>query len=396
MNQRRCSEMQEVRKAIKEEFPLFQHFSLIDEEHPAFFELLRAKIESLPLRGYFAKKVRDYLAEVNKSSPSTDLDSLFPGKLPFIIESVITIQYYHNQILDGKGGVSDLDSIRHNLILGNLLKDQLYHYINSVCSEHQAAIITTYVRKIFQYTDLGQYVEKKYNTYQKYLDGMLNNFPFEREMEKFINLEAIHFLIGQTKRRIERDAKFPFLELYYKRIYLVSSTLFRLTVEMISKLGGWAAKDKEKSLIQFAEYYGLMMQLVNDNCDWVPEEYGHKTVAKKTHDAFSDLKNRNVTYPLFLYLASDERDTSIREFLEGDADYIPEILQKEFFVKMIESGIMKMAIDLGKKVGKEGLKYLDVHNSHWEFFEDMVKISQFNRYYYHIMKTEKKVRIKSF
>ena len=385
--------MQEIRISIRNEFLRFQQISFVDQEYLGFFALLKAKTENLPLRGYFAKKVFDYILEECSVELTEEIKDLFPGKIPFIMEMIITIQYYHNQILDGKGGVYTMDRVKQNLILGNLLKEHFYDYVNEVCTESAAKIITKYVRKIFQYTDLGQYIEKNYNTYDVYVQNRNLILPFEHQVNKFVNEESINFLLQNAHKQVQLETRLPFLELYFKRVYLVSSSLFRLTVEMIGALcGDKMIPETINSTACFAEYYGLMMQLVNDNCDWVPEVHGHKTVAKKTDDAFSDLKNRNVTYPLFLYLESEYSDNSIKDFLEGYADYIPDVLQEAYFNKMIDSGVMKKSLKLANKVAQESLKSLNPQNQQYEIFEDMVKIAQYNRYYYHIRKAEKKVR----
>lgn len=387
--------MQEVRIQIRNEFLYFQQVSLIDSDSTEFFNLLKAKTDNLPLRGYFTRKVFDYLEDTHSvDTPDKDLFDLFTSKIPFILELVITIQYYHNQILDGKGGVYTLDRVKQNLILGNLLKDHLYDYIYKVCSVERGRIVSDYVRKIFQYTDIGQYIEKKHNHYQVYEKNDIVRLPFEKQMNHFINDEAIDFLLNRAKNQLDNLTRLSFLELYFKRIYLVSSSLFRMSVELISALLGLSPDQEEvKALTRFADYYGLMMQLVNDNCDWVPEKHGHKTVAKQSSDAFSDLKNRNVTYPLFLYLETEINDYSIRDFLNGYSEYPHNGRQTEFFNKMVDSGTMRKAIKFGKFVGKEAIKSLDTENSHWEIFEDMTKIAQFNKYYFHILKAEKKIKV---
>ena len=397
MIQRRCTEMQKTRTSIREEFLQFHQSSLLKEDRFDFFALLKSKTDNLPLRGYFAKKVYDYLIEDLPTYYQSDLADFFSGKVPFILEAVITIQYYHNQILDGKGGVYTPDRVKQNLILGNLLKDHLYDYIEKNCPKDTKEMLVKYVRQIFLYTDLGQYVEKKFNTYNEYVLNKSRKLPFGSEVENFISPKMINFLLQQAESQLQHTARLSFLKLYFERVYLVSSSLFRLTVELIGELLGISTTNHSlRNLIQFAEYYGLMIQLVNDNCDWIPETHGHQTVAKKESDALSDLRNRNVTYPLFLYLELETNDPCIRDFIEGYSDYIPEILQEEYFRKLVQSGVLRKAMKLANSTGKEALKFLDQNNCQREIFEDMIKISQFNRYYYHIINTEKKIKIKTY
>ncbi len=397
MNGRRCIEMQEVRAAIQREFVLFQQSSIIDNGHPDFFQLLIAKFNNHPLRGFFTKKIFDYICE--ETTPCCDLavEKLFPGKLPFILEVVITIQYYHNQILDGKGGIYTSDRIKQNLLLGNLLKDQLYSFVDQTVAAPYSRLISSYLRTIFKYTDLGQYIEKRHNTYNAYLDNDRVELPFRDELEKIVDQSCIDFLLDTScaDSPVVFD-KLEFLRLYFVRIFLVSSSLFVLVYRLIKKLTGYTDEPGGHSLEKFAAFYGVMMQIVNDNCDWVPAWYQHKTVAKNYDDAFCDLKNRNVTYPLFLHLNINREGGSIRNYLESEEAYIPSELQNDLFIEIIESSAMRQSIQLGRRVGESALQFLNPQNSHSILLEDMTKISQFNRYYFNLFKAMKKIKIKIY
>ncbi len=396
MNGRRCQEMQLVRVAIKQEHQHFQELGLIDRDYPDFFYLLNKKVNSLPLRGYFSKKLLDYIREeYPKLEISPALIDLFPGKLPFVVEVVITIQYYHNQILDGKGGVLSSDRIKQNLLLSNLLKDQLYSYIDARFQREQAILVADYVRKMFKYTDIGQLIEKTYNTYKAYNDTKDFTLPYGGAINTAISQDCIDFLLSHAARHSE-PGNDSFLRLYFIRIYLVSAMLFKLTAQLIKDLIGLEERNQLRGfdIEMFSEYYGVMLQLVNDNCDWIPSKYQHKTVAKNYSDSFCDLRNKNVTFPLFIYL--QRSSGAILNYLEEEQLEITPESQDQYYDEIIETGAIKEAIRLGKDTGQKALSYLNPANSNWVIFEDMVKISHYNRYYYHFFEEMKNYQIKMY
>ena len=396
MNGRRCQEMQLVRLAIKQEHQHFQDLGVVDKDYPDFFYLLNRKVNSLSLRGYFAKKLLDYITEEYSSVDADALSDLFPGKIPFVLEVVITIQYYHNQILDGKGGVKTPDSIKQNLLLSNLLKDQLYSYIEARFEREQARIVAAFVRNMFRYTDIGQLIEKKHNTYRAYTSDAERSLPFKGVLHTILRRECVDFLLDSASGGLpgkSHDA--AFLEMYFTRIYLVSATLFKLACQMIKELAGvQEPEDGRFNLEKFSEYYGIMLQLVNDNCDWIPSKYQHRTVAKNFSDSFCDLRNGNITFPMFVHLQRTNGTSSVRKFLNEERVELPGHLQDEVYEEILESGAMKEAIRLGKETGRKALSYLNPENSSWMIFEDMVKISHFNRYYYHFYEEMRNYQIK--
>ena len=395
MKGHRCLEMQVVRSSIKEEHQYFQRMSFVDHDHPQFFRLLQSKVDSLPLRGYFSKKLFDYSVEALDLEVNEEQKELFAKTLPFILEVVITIQYYHNQILDGKGGIKTKGAIKQHLLKGNLLKDLLYTYIEDRLPQRVQPFVFGCVRKVFKFTDIGQYIEKGFNTYEAYCFEERFDVPFESAINTFVDPTCISFLM--TEHAKENKALNPntrYLEWYFKRIYLVSASLFQLFTTTLFELLGIADDQKTaKNLSLFASYYGVMLQLVNDNCDWVPSVYQHKTVAKNYEDTFSDLKNRNITYPSYLYL-SEGNHGGILQYLSSNDRNISDDLQWLMFQEIVDVGVMKRAIQMGKKLGQQALSFLDTQNTHWEIFEDMTKISSFNRYYYHFFKEMKRSQVK--
>ena len=238
---------------------------------------------------------------------STLFEIPFTAQLPFLAEGIIAVQYYENQVLDGKGGLYakgryDMSKINRNVIAGHYVKDFLYHYIEERifpddCTAYRLTMKK--VTRIFQMADLGQAFQGKWGTY-----AMINNIP----KDLFITSEADDIIdekiIDSYWRIIQSEGlsidKEVFVRHHLRRIYLTSGVLFRLFSELIMDLLGYYGKERP-AILQFATQLGLTGQIVNDINDFVPAECGLQSVSKTPNDAFADIRNDNITLPLLFY-----------------------------------------------------------------------------------------------
>jgi len=382
----RQEEMLETRRNILKEYSFFKRNYLHNVEMLFKFSLLEKKIRrGLPLRGYFSRKIFEYICHSNNHNIKTD-NHIFLNKLPFVVESVMTIQYYHNQILDGKAGVNSKDSISQNLLLSNLLKERLYSYIKD-CFGIYTDTVETQVKKMFEWVDIGQLIELKFNKYKDYLQKKLPKTTLHNEYT--IPETTINTLMAFIACPSEKKA---FIKWYLQRIYLTSAGLFKLTAELISKI----LNVKDLNIVQYSIYYGMMLQIVNDNSDFIPSKYNHKTVGKEECDSFSDLKNKNITLPIFIHL-NEHKKGPVLQYLEKGS-----LRTKKWedclFNDIILSKTIFKSIDIGKEVGLVATSYLDKDNIHTWAFQDMVNISVFNRFYYHYYKNQfiKRIYLSNF
>ena len=75
------------------------------------------------------------------------------------------------------------------------------------------------------------------------------------------------------------------------RSHLINALLFQLVAELLVDIFREDHKDYTH-LILWARRYGLILQLVNDNNDYLPLSYGYKTTAKKEEDT---ARNEEIT-----------------------------------------------------------------------------------------------------
>lgn len=365
------------------------HVGLTDDAHT--FALLERKISDKPVRAYFAGEVYAFVQRCVQQEGlvwKSGEQRLFQRVIPFVLEVVISIQYFHNQILDSKAGVTcrNKKQIDQNLLSANLLKEYLYEYIDQEAGAEEATIITRYVRRIFKYVDIGQQIEKQWNTHKSYQQGTYRHLQLHEAPAVFTNPEQVTALL-ETLRQFypERSA---YLETYLRRIALTSAALFALSAEMIVELSGYTGKARQQ-LLDFAWFYGMMQQVINDNADMVPSRFNHETSEKTASDAFSDLRNHNVTLPLFLHLENLRHETESQ-----GSDLVKNILQGPFhaalssddeeqlFSELKASGALYLSIDIGKYFGAMAQTCLVNSAGDCQTLLALCEVAEWNRYIY--------------
>ncbi|NUN98988.1 MAG: hypothetical protein HUU01_00070 [Saprospiraceae bacterium] len=366
------------------------HVGSPDDAHT--FLLLDRKIADKPVRAFFAGEIFAFIrrsAQQEGLLLHTEDSHLFRQVIPFVTEVVISIQYFHNQILDSKAGVTcrNKKQIDQNLLSANLLKEYLYEYIEQETAPEHAGIITRYVRRIFKYVDVGQQTEKKWNTYESFEQGSYKNRQFHPEIEAFANPERVAPLL-ETLRRFYPE-RGDYADAYLQRIALTSAALFVLNAEMILELSGYTGNARQP-ILEFAWFYGMMQQVINDNADVVPSRFNHETTEKTASDAFSDARNHNVTLPLFLHLEN------MRHVPENyEPDLVKSILQRPFhvtltnreeermFLELRTSGALYLSIDIGKYFAAMAQNCLtDAALSDCQSLLSLCEVADWNRYIY--------------
>ena len=235
---------------------------------------------------------------------------------------------------------------------------------------------------MFLAADFGQYLEKNYCTYEQFIWNIPKLPKFPKSIKKLIDFDFIEQVLELVNSEIEYPKeKLGFLKLYMIKIYLTCAKLFHLSTELILELVGYNGEEKE-NIINFSKYYGLMRQLVNDNSDFIPSNLFQPSVAKNNIDAFSDLKNNNITLPLQIYL-SNSKICLIHDMLQKKSFNLTSKEEEMIFLKMLPY-LKKKTIPIGKAVGAKALTFME-HNKEGAFFqhwEDMVAMSEFNKYYH--------------
>lgn len=298
------------------------------------FPLLRQRMNSMGIRSFFVHATAQYVAECAKkegiSLLRTPKSKLFHTQLPFLAEGIIAVQYYENQILDGKGAMYHgacyhMERVYNNVIAGHFVKDFLYQYVeDAMFPDDDAGYRSTMrqLRGIFQLVDLGQAFQDKWGTFEALMSRKKSVIRISAEAEAFIKTNIIaQYWSAALKQGMQEDMRI-FTENYLRRISITSGTLFALMAELVMDLLGYHGRERDH-IFQFGIHLGMTGQIVNDISDMLPPDYQQSTVSKIPQDAFADIRNNNVTLPLIFYFNAQinysiDRLDSLRKKYPGE------------------------------------------------------------------------------
>ncbi|MFN0216540.1 MAG: hypothetical protein ACKVT2_19945 [Saprospiraceae bacterium] len=347
------------------------------------FELTSKKISGLPLRGYFFRNLFDMVQAI---SPSKDESKklLFSTQLPFIAETLITIQYYSNQILDNKGGVVTKSRIDENLNSKENLEPALYDYIwqRVFLKDEERCDLLRGVNQILRLGAIGQVMEDKYTTYdswvssieQKVLSEGIENY-FDREILDFLE-ETISEYVS-----IQEDHRY-FLRTYLVKIYLRNAPLFEILTQYVVKHSELDKHDQTR-LRKFAILVGLLLPIVNDINDLVPSNRKLSTEQKTNNDAFADLRNNTLTLPMIIHLMTVKNSLMEGLLREGvtDLSLVPE---EALLEELTQHHSVFKAMSIAKDIQKKAATYLPLESGlPRDMFLDMLRIAENNKYFKH-------------
>lgn len=278
----------------------------------AIFPLLRQRMNSMGVRSFFVHAIAQYTAECAKKEGiqlhRNPESKLFHTQLPFLAEGIIAVQYYENQILDGKGGLFinnayQMERVHNNVIAGHFVKDFLYQYVeDAIFPDDDAGYRSTMrqLRRIFQWVDLGQAFQDKWGTFKALKSNKRYLINISKEAEAYIRYEIIDQYWDVIKKQgLQGDMRI-FTENYLQRISITSGALFALMAELVMDLLGYHGRERDR-IFQFGIHLGMTGQIVNDISDLLPANYQQSTVSKIPEDAFADVRNNNVTLPLIFH-----------------------------------------------------------------------------------------------
>lgn len=379
----RYRDMYQCVEHLKLEYPAFVAQGQATDGSGWVFELLEQKLSGQPIRAYFLAKAARWLIQL-QSPWQRARTHILPGQqrfffaqLPLAFEVVITIQYLHNQILDGKSGVTDRESISRNLLAANLLKDQLYRYLEQEVPAWARTATVKAIRSCFEQVDQGQFLEQTQNTYAGFRSGQPE---WKKTLPSGLLERADLSAVAPFLEKLKTDLPVMLheqLEVYFHRIYLTCASLFVEAVQLLGKLLRVSNKRLE-AVRQFSVCYGLMRQLVNDNADWIPSRYGLETKTKTAADSFSDLKNTTLTLPLLFFLATGQGG-KIHYFLERQMRWSP-AFEESVFDEILDSDALFKSIQNTRILAELALAYLPLSELNARFLADSCEIVHWNKF----------------
>lgn len=357
---------------------------------------LKNKAKEKPVRAYLTWKLQEYLLHGSGIFPKdfkTALEEhpLFSARLPLVFELIITIQYFHNQILDEKfeARTGNWPKVNSTLIKSNLLRELLHIYLDErvypLLSLEQREILARTIRQLLIYVDLGQRLEKEYNTYTAWKSESL---PVLSE-EKFLDSAENRALMQPFLEEVQQELDFghAFSKIYFHRIYLTNVFFFQAIAQVISTLLPQGRIADQRAVQNFALLYGFMLQLINDYADYAysddkKEQKILRTAAKKSTDFMADLYNFNVTLPLIFHLQWRYR-RRIEAYLEGGRKQKRQLslYARQIMEEIVQSGGIRKTIALSRKIAQAAVSHLDKDNPAFPYLENMGDMASDNKFY---------------
>lgn len=378
MHPARHADMEGVRGRLCDEYHYFIQNARYTPADATFYHLLENRF-SQPgkpvLRGYYVDLIARYLeAETGRSLRLSR--NMRERALPFIAEALMVVMYYDNQILDGKAGVTSHSPICNNLLQSNILLSELYQYAESrVRPPALGRSIERLIREVYEVVNIGQQMEQNQNRYENWRDNKQHPLPYRGlPFDEIVIAEAIDAINRTTQNQVS-GGKQAFLEAYIRRVYLANAYLFvRFTQALCGLVPDFTPEAREK-LIRFAGHAGLALQMINDVIDFVPARYNRGSQAKTQNDAFSDLRNRNITLPLLLHFEKVP-DGRITAFLEAGrtGQPIPEFDECQFCLEALDSGAIDAAQQCAVAIKRLALIELNPSNEFYPLLKDVLSI----------------------
>lgn len=376
----RYTDMYRTIDLVKGEFACFQAVGSGLSRSSWVTDLLRSKLNGTPIRAYYVAKTAAWLKTMSPLRSAlhyTRRERLFTAQLPFVFEVVITIQYLHNQILDAKSGVTCRERISENMLAANLLKEQLYRYIDTQLPRAVRKATLRTVRKCFEQVDQGQYLEQNYNSHQAFTKGRIDwkeSLPAAWATD--LDLSAVTPFLNKLKADVPAILHSQ-LDVYFARIYLTCASLFVEASRLLGELLHVPAA-KMKAVTQFSICYGLMRQLVNDNADWIPSSFGLTTKTKTATDHFSDLRNGTITLPLIFVLA-ENKDSLLLQLLNKQMRWSV-AFEEAAFEEVLSTDALFKSIQNTRILSELALAYLPQDNQAASYLADSCEIVHWNKF----------------
>ncbi len=333
------------------------------------------------VRAYFIVKVAQYL---KGSSFEDALHDALVRKLAMLGEFCITYMYLENHFFDKKYGIENPQKEAENRLEVARLGKAIDKFINESFSFlHQDKVVAA-KSKLFTYYYDGLKLDQNHLKLPFYLSNNADNLHrINGEIDAFVEVEYFLNLFRTYDKKKYRARKLDnenFLRLLLTRSFLINGVFFQIFAELCISCFSRASDAQNLHLIRFARCFGLLQQLVNDNCDFLPISMGFRTACKLPEDTFSDFRRGMVTLPIISYLSNlSQPDLDfLTHFHSRDVSprYETDFGQREILGKLLHSKAISHSKSLLHMLKAEGEK-----NMPDPILRNLLNVADSNRYY---------------
>ncbi|MEL6562419.1 MAG: polyprenyl synthetase family protein [Bacteroidota bacterium] len=348
---------------------------------------LQQKLERISVRSSFATWVYGYYLEAGLAPEGHD-EQIFRSIIPLTAEFVIAHAYLFNQVFDRKYKIVNKEQINKNISQANLLETHFDQYIleHPRLNSRQKNLIHSSTNRmkiaIHKGQDLTHHTTLDLIAHKRLTHLLID----EQNITNLFSNQFFAQFFDHAKAKSSLDMHLA-LYSYYARCFLISTDLFLRIVALISDLLEIpVVNETRKTIRAFAERYGFMLQIVNDNSDFF---YERQTNYKLSTDVLSDIRNGTYTFPLILHMNTPESKNKLvkRLFFQQNQ---PSLFGKHNLVlkEMMESQALRESIRLGRRIGQSAKTLLNQEFSAGRRLAKLTEISNNNRYYHHYFKAK--------
>lgn len=312
-------------------------------EHNNFFNKKR-KNKSYQ-RPFFFKYISQILTQMNH------LDEELINLIGAYIEILNISTYLSNHSFDEKNSINSKLKSNNQVIASMLLRDYLDMKIIKLSKSNLISIDES-VKFIKVIADIN------YNIYRgQHIDineltiGNYNKFKNEKE----------------------------YLQRYEERCYLITGIFQEKIVEVATIFSN--NREYKVSLLKFAKYLGIGIQVVNDIGDFILESNGAIDTHKDHQDYFADLRNDKLTLPIYYAIGNQKLKHDILRIAKEDTYGF--ILYQNISKTMYNEGIF----DKSKKIALKYYKLADnelkklPNSKEKSYLKHMLLLLKVNKYY---------------
>jgi geranylgeranyl pyrophosphate synthase len=186
------------------------------------------------------------------------------------------------------------------------------------------------------------------------------------------------YIDGNMLREIEEN----YLDTYVQRCYGLTG-VFMQNIAVIGGILAGASIDKIEKMAEFGKNYGIVVQMMNDLGDFLPQKFGMQSVGRVHQDQYSDLKHGCLTFPAYYVLikgTEEEKQTVLR--VKGNMNAIEEdcINVTHAFLRLDGIQEMKKLAGLYAKKSKESLAVFEASQAK-SFLTVALTIYRYNKFY---------------
>ena len=385
MDGARKEEMKDSMKEIRKELKKLTRSN--KEAEKFIYQIINKRIKKtgISTRCYFVRKVSEYISEETWDVPAK--------RLAFLAEMSTCVTYLENQLIDRKEGVITHKDIVQRQVSAQIIKNDLIpRYIRTYFPINGDKIKAA-LDNIFASFSWGEYIE-----YEKLnLTALKKNqvsHPIYESLDRQVDVESFMEVFAEWPEN-QIISQEHFLRTYFSRTYLINTALYEQMTRLLLMISDKEEQEFEQ-LIQFARWFGLIQQLVNDITDFVPfswmekrkekgQEYKYHTKGKKILDTFADMRNGIVSLPLMMYHNSPKVEHHLHiqdgRLCLGDKG-IPDTAEgQEHIAKILLVDAIPSAMKCVQHFAHLAKGLLPPSNDSTTLLLDMLSIAENNTYY---------------